>query len=156
MWAWLWTFSNRSSIPAISTRTCGTVKAGVCIFPPPGFLAQEPGGQQRQALVVVPALPRPDLIVRQAGLALGLLDALLYPVLRLVHPRHLFWRGASYLVAQQVVMLETAVGLLLPEDQQQLRHVGRLALCLGLHQRPGHLRQQRPLLAVAHLDRLPI
>src|SRR5262249_51260965 len=30
-----------------------------------------------------------------------------------------------------------------------------LPLALGLHQRPGHLSQQRALLPVAHLDRLP-
>src|SRR5215213_7347031 len=99
----VWTFRVRLSSPAISTRSTGTVRAGVCIFPPPGFLAEEPGRQQRQAPVVMPALPRPDLVVGQPRLALGSLQTLLDPVLRLVHPTHLHRRVARYLVAQQVV-----------------------------------------------------
>src|SRR4051812_8346199 len=66
------------SIIAISPWTCGTVKAGVWIFPPPGLLREEPGGQQRQSLVVVPPLPGADLVVPQPGLPLGPLEALLH------------------------------------------------------------------------------
>src|SRR5436190_23870102 len=114
----VWTFRTRLSSPAISPRTRGRVKAGVWIFSPPGFLGEEPGGQQRQAHVVMPPLPGPHLVVGHPCLALGSLEALLYPVLRLVHPRHLHRRVAGYLVAEQVVVLVRPLCLLLPEDQQ--------------------------------------
>src|SRR5262245_64704966 len=104
-----WACNIRLSSPAMSTRTCRTVSAGVRIFSPPGFLRQEPGGQQRQGLVVMPTLPGPHLVVGQPRLPLGTLQALLDPVLRLEDPRELPQRVAQHRVAQQVVLLEGAV-----------------------------------------------
>src|SRR5205809_8103453 len=100
-----WQFSRRFSNRASSSRTWGTVSAGVRIFSPPGLLRQEPGGQQRKRLVVVPALPGPHLVVGQARLALGTLEALLHPVLRLEHPRELVLGLGPHHVGQQVVVL---------------------------------------------------
>src|ERR1700746_3473994 len=145
-----WTFNTRLSNPAISTRTCGTVKAGVCIFSPPGLLCQEPASQQRQALMVVPALPCPHLIVAQTCFALGPLQAILHAMLRLVHPCELPQRVACYLVGQQVVVFERPVAVLLAEDHQRFRHGGTLALRLGLYQGPDRLYHQRSLLTVTN------
>ena len=58
-------------------RTVGTVSAGVYFFPPPAFLRQEPGGQQRKRLMVMPANPIPNLILGQPRIALGPLKTLL-------------------------------------------------------------------------------
>src|SRR5690348_1520224 len=109
MWAELWLFSLRFSSPAISTCACGSVSAGVLLFPPPGLPRQEPGRQQRQTLMVVPAFPRPDLVVGQPRLPLGPLQAFLHPVLRLEHPGIFVQRGTQRPVGEQVVVLPAAV-----------------------------------------------
>ena len=59
------------------SRICCTVIAGVHFFSPPGFGDQEPGGEQRERLMMVPAFPIANLVVGQAGFALGALDAFL-------------------------------------------------------------------------------
>ena len=84
-----WHFSTRFSSTAIIPRTRGTVSAGDHLFPPPGFPGQEPGGDERQRLVVVPPLPGPHLIVGQARLPLGTLQAFFDAMLGLEHPREL-------------------------------------------------------------------
>jgi hypothetical protein len=56
-------------------RTCGTVRAGVYFFPPPGFQYQKPQGNKREYLMMLPAHPGTDLIISQSGLALGSLKA---------------------------------------------------------------------------------
>src|SRR5262249_62026273 len=104
-WPARWTCNIRLSRPARSTRTCRTVSAGVCIFSPPGFLRQEPGGQKRQGLVVMPTLPGPYLVVGQPRLPLGTLQALLDPVLRLEDPGELPKRLPQPRVAQQECIL---------------------------------------------------
>ena len=50
--------------------------AGVCIFSPPRLLIQEPRGQERQGLMMMPGDPVPHLIVDQAGLSFGTLKTL--------------------------------------------------------------------------------
>jgi len=55
----------------------------------------------------------------------------------------------------QVVVFPLPVGRPLAEHHQYLRHVRHLSLGACLHQPPGRLHQQRPLLPVAHLHRLP-
>ena len=68
--------------PAMSCLSCGDVSAGVRIFPPPRLLGEEPRGQQRQGLVAMPPRPVPHLVVGQARLALGPLEAFLDAMLR--------------------------------------------------------------------------
>lgn len=48
----------------MAQRTCGTVSAGVYFFPPPCFPRQEPRGNERERLIMVPALPGADLVSR--------------------------------------------------------------------------------------------
>ena len=48
-------------------RIRGTVIAGVYFFPPQVFLRQEPCGQKREALMVVPADPIANLILGKTG-----------------------------------------------------------------------------------------
>ena len=57
------------------SRICGTVIAGVHFFPPLGFGHQEPCGDEREHLMMMPAFPVANLVVRQPGLTLGSLDA---------------------------------------------------------------------------------
>ena len=65
------TFRCSSMIPAISCRIRGDVSAGVWIFSPPRLLIQEPRGQQRQGLMMVPGDPVPHLVIGQACLPLA-------------------------------------------------------------------------------------
>ena len=51
----------------MAQRTCGTVSAGVHFFSPPRFLRQEPRGQQGQGLMMMPTLPRANLVLGQAS-----------------------------------------------------------------------------------------
>ena len=69
---------------------------------------------------MMPTLPRPHLIVRQPRLALGPLQALLDPVLRLEHPRQLRRRRRQRRVGQQIIVLPTAVALALDSFGQYL------------------------------------
>src|SRR3989337_2356807 len=68
---------SRRRISQMPSRTCCTVIAGVHFFSPPGFADQEPGGEQRERLMVMPASPIADLVVGQARFALGALDTFL-------------------------------------------------------------------------------
>src|SRR6476646_2301199 len=145
----------RRSRRATAQRTCGTVNAGVYFFSPPRLLDQEPRRHQGQGLVVLPTRPRPHLILPQTRLALGPLQTLLDAVLRLEHPRVLGQRRLHGRVGQQVIVLATAIGLLLAEYHQHLRHVRRLAFGACLHQPRRHLHLHRPLLALTHRDGLP-
>src|SRR5437764_6279696 len=100
-----------SIVPAISCRSCGTVSAGVRIFSPPRLLVQEPRGQQRQGLVMMPRYPIPHLVVGQPRLTLGALEAFFDPMLRLGYTRELRQFDSGVGVRQVVIMLERAVRL---------------------------------------------
>jgi hypothetical protein len=66
-----------------AARSCGNVKAGTDFFPRPQFAVEKPGGDQRQGLMVIPATPGADLVVRQPNFALAALQALFDPMPRL-------------------------------------------------------------------------
>jgi hypothetical protein len=119
--------------PASNCRNWGIVNAGVRIFPPPRLPIQEPRGQQRQGLMVVPASPGPHLIVGQPRLALGPSEAFLDPMSRPGHPGQLLQRLLGIGVGQVVVMLELAVGLGLTRAEEQLLRPGAAGLGPGLH-----------------------
>ena len=73
--------------PAINCRSCGNVSAGVSFFSPSRLLVEEPRGEQRQGLVMMPGDPVPHLIVPQAGFAFSQRDnsvSVAYAALR--HP----------------------------------------------------------------------
>src|ERR1700739_567607 len=90
---------------AIIVCTCGTVSAGVRIFSPPGLLRQEPGRQQCQGLMMVPTLPRTYLVVGQAGLAFGTLQAFLDTMLRFEDPSEFLQRHRHPGIRQEVIVL---------------------------------------------------
>src|SRR5262249_41933419 len=98
---------------AIHQRSCGTVSAGVHIFSPPGFLRQEPGGDDRQGLMMMPATPRAHLIVRQACFALGTLQALLDTMLRIEDTSKLRQRRLRARARERIIVFERTVRLLL-------------------------------------------
>ena len=58
---------TRYNSEAMIVRTVGTVNAGVYFFSPPLFLRQEPRRQERERLMVMPAKPVANLILRQPG-----------------------------------------------------------------------------------------
>src|SRR6266702_3904217 len=69
-------WSSRANI----ARSCDIVRAGL-FSPQPGFLRlQEPQGQQREGHVMVPAHPRPDLVMPQADFAFAGPEQFLSPV----------------------------------------------------------------------------
>src|SRR3954465_7809182 len=96
---------RRLSSTAITAANCGTVNAGVSFFPPAGLARQEPRGDQRQHLMVVPPGPGPHLVVRQTRLTLGPLEALLDAMSRLRHTGELGHRRVRRGVGQVVVDL---------------------------------------------------
>jgi hypothetical protein len=62
-------------ITAMPVGICGTVIAGVHVFPPQSFRHQKPCGESRQRLVRMPPRPMTDLIVRSPGVTLAALEA---------------------------------------------------------------------------------
>ena len=71
------------------SRIWGTVIAGVHFFSPQAFGHQEPGRDEREGLMVVPALPIPNLVVRQTRFALSTLNTLLDAMFGLGHSAEL-------------------------------------------------------------------
>ncbi len=63
--------------------------AGVWIFPPPRLLVEEPRGDERQRLVVMPPDPVADLVVAQARIALAAMEAFFNAMFRLGHASEL-------------------------------------------------------------------
>src|ERR1700694_363342 len=92
-------------------RPCGTVSAGVYFFSPTSFLHQEPRGDERKRLMMMPADPVANLIVGQSSLALAALETFFNPVLRLGHARELGQRHLAWGVGEIVVALPRAVVL---------------------------------------------
>ncbi len=89
MWLAIWVgVSQRSAARrsmATPSRICGTVIAGVHFFPPLGFQHQEPRGDERENLMVMPAAPVANFVMRQSGLTLAALDRFLDAVGRQRH-----------------------------------------------------------------------
>src|ERR1017187_3132534 len=79
--------SDLCSSRAMASRICGNVIAGVHFFSPPRFLRQEPRGQQRQRLMMMPTDPGTNLVIGQTRLALGSLQAFLDAMLRVGYAR---------------------------------------------------------------------
>ena len=88
------------------SRICGTVIAGVHFFPPPGFADQEPNGDERESLMMMPTLPATNFVVRQPRLALGPLNTFLDPMLGLCHAGQ-FFQGRRGIRIRKVVVVRT-------------------------------------------------
>src|SRR3954469_19506779 len=111
-------FKWASINPPIGWRSWGKLSAGVQIFSPPRLLIEEPRGQERQGLVVMPGDPGPHLIVPQSGLPLGPLEALLDAMFRLGNPCQFLKRDTRVAVRQIVIMFKIMIGLTLPRDEE--------------------------------------
>ena len=61
----------------MSWRVCGSVRAGVFFFPATSFVVEEPGRDQRQRLMMMPAVPAADLVVAQSRFTLAALQAII-------------------------------------------------------------------------------
>ena len=114
--------------PPISCRSCGNVSAGVWIFSPPRLPIQEPRGQERQGLVMMPGDPVSHLIVRQPGFPLGPLEALLDAMSCLRDAGQFFQRHIGVRIRQVIIKLESMIRLTLPGQEQQLLGAGPLPL----------------------------
>ena len=89
------------------------------LFPPSLFLRQEPSCYQRERLMMMPAPPRPHLILCQARFALGSPKAFFHSMLRTEHPRELSQRRLERSVRQGVVVLHRLSALPFAEDHQR-------------------------------------
>src|SRR5271165_5584534 len=138
--------------PPISCRSCGNVSAGVWIFSPPRLLIQEPRGQERQGLVMMPGDPVSHLIVRQPGFPLGPLEALLDAMCRLRDAGQFFQRRIGVRTRQVIIKLESMIRLTLPGQEQQLLGAGPLPLRPSLDPAFYRFDHQRSFLSVTHLD----
>ena len=126
--------------------------AGVHFFPPPGFPDEEPGGDQRESLMVMPAYPTPHFVVRQTRLALGPLNAFLDPMLRLQHASQLFQGCGRIRIRQVVVVFHLAILPRRARDHQKfLRRIPATPFGPGDHRRLGNLHDQRSFIAVPHV-----
>src|SRR5918994_5184503 len=114
---------------AMPSRTCGSVMAGVDFFSVSGFPQQEPGGDQRERLMMVPAVPVSNLIVRQAGFALAALDTFFDSMLGLGDAREFGQRRLDGRVGQVVVGLDDPLLITITiTDHDQYFRVLRLPL----------------------------
>ena len=129
--------------------------AGVWIFSPPRLLTQEPRGQERQGLMMMPGDPVPHLIVAQAGLAFGTLKTLFDTMSRLGHAGQFLQRRGRARIRQVIIKFKTLIGLKLPRQEQQF--LGTCSPLLGPRLNPTLHRfdYQRSFLSVTHLDSGP-
>ena len=140
------------------SRTCWSVMAGVYFVSPTGFRHQEPSGDQRERLMMVPALPIADLIVGQAGFTLAPLDALFDPMFRFGDAGKLqqlrLTRGVGQIVIRFEHPLVIAVAI---ADHDQDFFVALLApVSSPDHVSFNNLDNQGPLGAVTHFDFGPV
>ena len=143
-----WTSIN----PPMSGRSCGKVSAGVQFFPPPCLLIQEPRGQERQGLVVMPGDPVPHLVVSHAGLPLGTLKTLLDAMRRLRDAGQFFQRYVRVRIRQVIIKFEGIIRWTLPRHEQQLLGAGSPPFSPSLYPTFPRFDHQRSLLPVTHLD----
>src|SRR5207245_6666201 len=136
-------------------RSCATVSAGVHIFSPPGFLRQEPGGDERQGLMMMPASPRSNLVVRQACFSLGTLQALLDAMLPIEDTGKLRQRRLCARARESIIVFERPVRLPLAEYHQDLFRSGAASIGLRRYAPLHGFDDQRPFLARSYLDRGP-
>ena len=128
--------------------------AGVEFFSPPSFCHQEPRGDQRERLMMVPAAPVTNLVVGQSRFALAPLDTLLDPMLCLGDPREFDQRRLDRGVGQVVVGLDDLLFVAIPvADHHQDFGMAGSALGRAPHHAPlDDLDDQGPFFAVADID----
>jgi len=136
-------------------RTRGTVIAGVYFFSPHVFLCQEPGGQQRECLMVVPTPPIANLVLGKPRLAFRALETLLDAMLGLYDAGQLSQRRFGCGVREVVVVLHRSIALLFAHHHQQLFGTIAAPIAFCPDARLDGLRYQRAFRAVAHVDRRP-
>ena len=133
-------------------RSCGSVIAGVHFFPPPRFCDQEPRGDQRQCLMVMPAAPVTDLVVCQARFALGASQAFFDAVFGLGGAGELGERSFGGRVREVVIRLRHGrlVAVPVADHDQHFVIGGFLAfVVVGADAAFQHLDDERSLRAVA-------
>lgn len=90
------------------TRICGTVTAGVPFPISLGFTHQEPRGDKRENLMVMPAAPVANVVMRQARLVLAAFDRFPNAMGRQCHAGELLRRRLARSVREVVVVLGRA------------------------------------------------
>ena len=126
--------------------------AGVWIFSPPRFLVEEPRGDERQRLVVMPPDPVADLIVTQARVALATVEAFFDAMFRLGHASELAEGRGGVSVREVVIVFECPIQLTFAGDEQHLVGACAAGRCAGLNAAVRDLDFQRSLLAIAHVE----
>ena len=138
---------------AQANRICGSVSAGVRIFSPSRLFGQEPRGDQRQSLVMMPTLPVADLIVRQAGLAFASLETVFDTVLGFGNAREFGQLRIRVCVRQIIVGQRFSTLIAAADDHQDFGRLSATTIRLGNHRNGDDLDGQRPLFTVAHVHR---
>ena len=100
VWEWRWC----SIWAAIIWRARGTVSAGVWIFSPPRLVVEEPRGDERQCLVVLPPDPVSHLIIAQARFALAALKTWFDTVFRFGYAGELLKGRVGIRIRERVVV----------------------------------------------------
>ena len=140
------------------SRICCTVMAGVHFFSPPSFRNQKPSGEQRERLMVMPPFPIANLVVGQAGFAFRSLDTFLDPMFRFGDAGELGQLHVRRSIRQIVICFDdTPVVAITITNYDQHFFMAFLASVIASHHAPfDDLDRERPLRAVAHLDRPPL
>jgi len=127
------------------------------VFSPSGFPHQEPRGQERQRVLLLPPCPMAPLIVGQTGFTLATLETCFQAMCRFGHPGTCpKWR-LGWSVGQGILHLHhlRLVAVTVADHHQRL--LVALLTPMGYRDHPSlhRLNHQRTLAAIAHLDPVP-
>ena len=141
---------------ATAWRTWGSVMAGTFFFHVSSLDSQEPGGDQAEGLVVLPADPVSDFVVGQTGFALRALEALLDAMLGFRSAAERLERCLRIGVAEVVIGLHDPLVAVFITDHHE-HFLGRLrrAILTGLDVPADGLDHDRSLLSIAYIDARP-
>src|SRR5450432_2580403 len=140
---------------AVTSRICGTVIAGGDPFPPVGFTHQKPRGDERENLMVMPAAPVANFVMRQARLALAAFDRFLNAMGRQGHAGELLRRRLARSVREVEVVLGRALVVQRANDDERLIVLHDAPVDLGPDAARRDLYFQGTLVPVADVDPRP-
>ena len=137
------------------SRICGTVIAGEYFFSPMRFTHQEPSGDQRENLMMMPAAPIANFVVRKPCLALAALDRLFDAMGCQRNAGKFLERSLARSVRQIEVVFGHVVFVQIANDHQRFFVLHGSPLDFGLHATCDDFDFQRTLFRIANLDASP-
>jgi len=137
------------------SRICGTVIAGAHFFPPPSLAYQEPRGDERENLMVMPAASSTNFVMRQPRLALAPFDRLLDAMGRQSDAGELLGGRSAPSVREIEVVLRRALIVGRTDDHERLVVLHDALVDLGPDAARRDLDFQGAFVSVADVDPRP-